>query len=72
MKTIILSMILSKPRLMRRAHLNGVSKGGEHPFWSRAGFKPRSRINLIIRILRDLGVVVVKKGLYPRPKMEGI
>ena len=40
-------MILSKPRLLRRAQLNGVSKGGEHPLWSRAGFKPRSRIQLI-------------------------
>jgi len=40
-------MILSKPRLLRRAQLNGVSKGGEHPLWSRAGFKPRSRIKLI-------------------------
>ena len=26
--------------------LNGVSKGGEHPLWSRAGFKPRSRFLL--------------------------
>ena len=40
-------MILSKPRLLRRAQLNGVTKGGEHPLWSRAGSKPRSRINLI-------------------------
>ena len=24
-------LILSKPRLLRRAQLNGVSKGGEHP-----------------------------------------
>ena len=40
-------MILSKPRLLRRAQLNGISKGGEQPLWSRAGFKPRSRIYLI-------------------------
>jgi len=33
---------------LRRAQLNGVSKGGEHPLWSRAGFKPRSRIHLIL------------------------
>jgi hypothetical protein len=31
------------PRCLRRAQLNGVSKGGEHPLWSRAGFIPRSR-----------------------------
>jgi len=56
----LLFLILSKPRLLwfdcphhpealegRRAQLNGVSKGGEHPLWSRAGFKPRSRIQLI-------------------------
>jgi len=41
------ALILSKPRLLRRAQLNGVSKGGEHPLWSRAGFEPRSRIHLI-------------------------
>ena len=41
-------LIPSKPRLLRRAQLNGVSKGGEHPLWSRAGFKPRSRIHLIL------------------------
>ena len=40
-------VILTIPRLLRRAPLNGVSKGGEHPLWSRAGFKPRSRIQLI-------------------------
>ena len=41
-----MDLILSKPRLLRRAQLNGVSKGGEHPLWSRAGFKPRSRCQI--------------------------
>jgi len=39
-------MMLGKSRLLRREQLDGVSKGGEHPLWSRAGFKPRSRIKL--------------------------
>ncbi len=39
-------MILCKRRLLRRAQLKGVSKGGEHPLWSRTGFKPCSRIQL--------------------------
>ncbi|HLN88299.1 MAG TPA: ABC transporter substrate-binding protein, partial [Candidatus Limnocylindrales bacterium] len=29
----------------------GVSKGGKHPLWSRVGFKPRSRIQLIVLLL---------------------
>ena len=54
MKKITLSPIPSKPRLIGRAQLNGVSKGGEHPVWSRAGFKPRSRIQLISLLLISL------------------
>ena len=46
-RSIFLS-ILSKPRRWRRAQ--GVAKGGEHPLWSRAGFKPRSRIQLIVAL----------------------
>jgi ABC-type antimicrobial peptide transport system permease subunit len=34
---------LNIPRCLRRAQLNGVSKGGEHPLWSRAGLIPRAR-----------------------------
>jgi len=37
-------LVLSQPRLLERAQLNGLFKGGEPPLWSRAGFKPRSRI----------------------------
>jgi len=33
-------LILSKPRLLRRAQLNGVSKGGEHPFGRERGSNP--------------------------------
>jgi len=51
---IRLKLILIKLRLLRRKQLNGVSKGGEHPLWSRAGFNPRSRIQLIL----SLGLVL--------------
>ena len=51
-------LILSKSRVVRRAQLNGVSKGGEHPLWSRSGFKPRSRSRLIVKRIFDLVVAL--------------
>jgi len=55
-----------QPRLLRRAQLNGVSKGGEHPLWSRAGFKPRSRFKLIAARRKVLTIYASRRCLGPR------
>jgi hypothetical protein len=53
------------PRCLRRAQLNGVSKGGEHPLWSRAGLIPRARNAWFIVLYRQCKTVTPAQGPIP-------
>ena len=67
MKEITLSLMLSKPRLIGRAQLNGVSKGGEHPLWSRVGFKPSSRIQWILQGASSASIFLIPSVISTAP-----
>jgi len=56
-------LVLSQPRLLERAQLNGLFKGGEPPLWSRAGFKPRSRIQWIANVVARYACLVAALAL---------
>ena len=61
------------PRLLRREQLNGVSKGGEHPLWLRAGSIPRLRSGFVnwIGLLFALLLLSACAGLPVRGSIGG-
>jgi hypothetical protein len=65
--------ILSKPRLLRRGQHHGVSKGGEHSLWSRAGSEPRPRSGFVYLVELALSTavsVLTGENFAPEPQKE--